>query len=133
MKHARAVLASLAAVAALLAGCSAQAVGRPIPLRIDVFNVDGADLGVVQLDWADRHGHETMLHLGTVQRNLTVEAGLPRDGGELLVRVGERQSGRTISGDCIHPQASVLLEPYGRYPDVVRIEVRSLCPAVPLA
>jgi hypothetical protein len=122
--------AALAMAAVLLAGCVVQADGRPVPLRVDVFNEGGADLGPVELVVSDLHGGEEMVLSGPVARNATVSAALPPGGAELRVRVGGRETGRTVAGDCLYPQVSVLLEPFPRHQTAVHVDIRSHCPPV---
>jgi hypothetical protein len=115
----------------LLAGCMVSAEERRVPLRLDVFNVDGADLGPVELRFASLHGPEETVYSGPVPRNATAVAWLPGDGGALHVQAGDQETGRTFAGDCMYPQATILLDTFPRQPNVVRIEVRSLCRTLP--
>lgn len=125
-------LGLLLACSVLASGCMVRAEDRLVPMRLDVFNVDGVDVGPVELRFAGLHGPEQVVYSGPVPRNATAVAMLPGVGGALRILAGGQENGRTFDGGCMYPQATILLDTFPRHPDVVRIEVRSLCPTMPL-
>lgn len=132
-----------AGLAFLLSGCVAEAASHrafppspAAPLRLDLVAEEGLRFGRVLVLLEGRDGQDQVLYEGPVEGAQAAVGTLPSAGSDLRVLVEDPgrtvENGRSLSGDCIGPHATVTLGLFGTDPPVARVGIASACAPVPL-